>query len=253
MTHSTQFNERALIIPVKRGIIALGYIKALSVLERSIAKCQKKRRDSKNRILQTGERQRKDGRYLYKYVDAFGKSQSLYAWRLVPTDKTPAGKREDLSLREKKAILKKNLADGIDTAGGKMTVCELYQKQITLKGNVRPGTKNQRKYLMDILQEDPIGCRPIDSVKMSDAKEWALRMQANGYAYNTIKNHKRSLNAAFFTALQDDCIRKNFFNSFAVIKCIKSIMTISLYFWEQVCGFPSFAGLQNPTWISAGG
>ena len=34
-----------------------------------------KRRDNKNRILRTGESQRKDGRYAYKYVDAFGKSQ----------------------------------------------------------------------------------------------------------------------------------------------------------------------------------
>ena len=24
-----------------------------------------------------------------------------YAWKLVPTDKTPAGKRDDISLREK--------------------------------------------------------------------------------------------------------------------------------------------------------
>ena len=60
-----------------------------------------KRRDSKNRILRSGESQRKDGRYAYKYVDTFGKPQFVYAWKLVPTDKTPAGKREDISLREK--------------------------------------------------------------------------------------------------------------------------------------------------------
>ena len=28
-----------------------------------------KRRDNKNRILRTGESQRKDGRYAYKYID----------------------------------------------------------------------------------------------------------------------------------------------------------------------------------------
>ena len=32
-----------------------------------------KRRDSKNRILRSGENQRKDGRYAYKYTDTFGK------------------------------------------------------------------------------------------------------------------------------------------------------------------------------------
>ena len=33
---------------------------------------KEKRRDNKGRILHTGESQRTDGKYLYKYVDAFG-------------------------------------------------------------------------------------------------------------------------------------------------------------------------------------
>ena len=56
-----------------------------------------KRRDNKNRILRTGESQRKDGRYAYKYIDTFGKPQFVYSWKLVPTDKTPAGKRDDIA------------------------------------------------------------------------------------------------------------------------------------------------------------
>ena len=39
-------------------------------------------------------------------MDAFGKTQFVYAWKLVPTDKTPAGKRDDISLREKEAQIK---------------------------------------------------------------------------------------------------------------------------------------------------
>ena len=39
-----------------------------------------KRRDNKGRILKTGESQRKDGRYLYKYVDSFGEPQFIYWW-----------------------------------------------------------------------------------------------------------------------------------------------------------------------------
>ena len=49
-----------------------------------------KRRDNKGRILRTGESQRTDGRYLYKYVDDTGTPQCVYAWKRVPTDKTPA-------------------------------------------------------------------------------------------------------------------------------------------------------------------
>ena len=171
-----------------------------------------KRRDNKNRILRTGESQRKDGRYAYKYIDTFGNPQFVYSWKLVPTDKTPAGKREDISLREKEKEIQKDLDDGIDTLGKKMTVCQLYAKQIRHRANVRHGTKQGRKQLMRILEEDSLGACSIESVKLSDAKEWALRMKDKGYSFKTINNHKRSLKAAFYTAIQDDCIRKNPFD-----------------------------------------
>lgn len=58
-----------------------------------------KRKDTKGRILKDGESQRPDGRYMYQYVDAYGKRQTLYSWRLVETDSTPKGKRDTISLR----------------------------------------------------------------------------------------------------------------------------------------------------------
>ena len=45
---------------------------------------------------------------------------------------------------------------------------------------------------------DPAG---IENVKLSDAKEWALRMKEKGYGFKAINNHKRSLKAAFYTAI----------------------------------------------------
>ena len=174
-------------------------------MERSITKSEK-RRDNKNRILRTGESQRKDGRYAYKYIDTFGKPQFVYSWKVVPTDKTPAGKRDDIALREKEKEIQKDLDDGIDHIGKKMTVCQLYAKQIRHRANVRHGTKQGRKQLMRILQEDKLGACRIENVKLSDAKEWALRMKEKGYDFKTINNHKRSLKAAFYTAIQDDCV-----------------------------------------------
>jgi len=171
-----------------------------------------KRRDNKKRILQTGESQRQDGRYAYKYTDTFGKPQFVYAWKLVPTDKTPAGKRDGLSLREKIKEIHKDFDDGIDTAGKKMTVCELYAKQTRQRGNVRHNTVKSRNRLMKLLKQDKLGSCRIDRVKMSDAKEWAIRMAEKGVAFTTISNDKRSLTAAFHMAIQDDCIRKNPFD-----------------------------------------
>lgn len=150
------------------------HIKALSIMERSITMSEK-RRDNKNRILRTGESQRKDGRYAYKYIDTFGKPQFVYSWKLVPTDKTPAGKRDDIALREKEKEIQKDLDDGIDHIGKKMTVCQLYAKQIRHRANVRHGTKQGRKQLMRI-------CRRIN-LEPAGLKCEALRRKGMGVTH----------------------------------------------------------------------
>lgn len=171
-----------------------------------------KRRDSKNRILRTGESQRKDGRYAYKYIDAFGKPQFVYAWKLVPTDRTPAGKREDISLREKVEEILQDKNDGIDTAGKKMTVYELFKKYLKQQRNARASTQNTYYYLLEFLKKDKFGARSIDTVKISDVKTWLLELKENGLAYGTVLFYKRALKPAFKMALHDDCIRKNPFD-----------------------------------------
>ena len=171
-----------------------------------------KRRDKKGRILKNGESQRKDGRYLYKYIDNMGATQYAYSWRLVATDRVPKGKRNGLSLREKEQEIHRDIADGINTVGKKITVCQLYAKQNEHRANVKKSTKIQRQYLMKILQDDKLGAKPIDSVKLSDAKEWAIRMKKKGIAYKSINNYKRTLKASFYIAIQDDLIRKNPFD-----------------------------------------
>ena len=115
---------------------------------------KEKRRDSKERILHTGESQRTDGKYLYKYVDAFGNTKYVYAWRLTPTDPTPKGKREKPSLRELEQQIRRDVEDGIDSTGKKMTLCQLYAKQNVQRANVKKSTQKQREQLMRLLKED---------------------------------------------------------------------------------------------------
>ncbi|SHK89746.1 tyrosine-type recombinase/integrase [Hespellia stercorisuis] len=172
----------------------------------------KKRIDNRKRLLHSGESQRKDGRYAYKYIDANGEPKFIYSWKLVATDKVPKGKRNCISLREQIKEIQRDLADGIDTLGKKMTLCELYAKQNRSRANVRKSTVNGRKALMDALQDDKLGNRAIDSIKPSDAKEWAIRMKEKGFAYSSISNFKRSLTASFHIAINDDYVRKNPFN-----------------------------------------
>lgn len=170
------------------------------------------RRDNRRRILRTGESQNKEGRYVYKYINSLGEQKFIYSWKLVPTDRVPKGKRDDISLREKIAEVQRDLSDGIDTAGKKMTVCQLYEKKNNLRKNIRRNTVKGRQQFMNVLKKDPFGSMSIDSVKQSDAKEWAIRMSENGIAYNSIKNYMRSLRASFYMAIQDDYVRKNPFD-----------------------------------------
>ena len=170
------------------------------------------RRDNRRRILRTGESQNKEGRYVYKYINSLGEQKFIYSWKLVPTDRVPKGKRDDISLREKIAEVQRDLSDGIDTAGKKMTVCQLYEKKNNLRKKIRRNTVKGRQQFMNVLKKDPFGSMSIDSVKQSDAKEWAIRMSENGIAYNSIKNYMRSLRASFYMAIQDDYVRKNPFD-----------------------------------------
>ena len=111
-----------------------------------------KRRDRRNRILRSGESQRRDGRYAYKYIDTTGEPQFVYSWKLEKTDKTPLGKRDDLSLREKEKLILKDIDDEIVPRGGEMTVeqlvrtenrgCGTTQKQIITLSSILSRKKN---------------------------------------------------------------------------------------------------------------
>lgn len=68
-----------------------------------------KRRDNKGRVLRSGESQRSDGKYEYKYADSNGERHSVYSWKLVATDKVPEGKQGGTSLRDMEKQIQKGL------------------------------------------------------------------------------------------------------------------------------------------------
>ena len=168
-----------------------------------------KRRDNKNRILRSGESQRKDGRYAYKYTDATGKQQFVYSWKLEKTDKLPEGKRDCLSLREKEKQILRDLDDQIAPRGGEMTVLALIQKYILQKTGVRPNTEAGYQTVVNILKKEKFGGMRIDRVKISDAKCWLIQLQQNGRSYSSIHSIRGVVRPAFQMAVDDDLIRKN--------------------------------------------
>lgn len=167
------------------------------------------RRDNKGRKLATGESQDKDGRYRYKYNDVFGKRKSVYSWRLTESDPYPKGKRKDISLREKEKEVEKALRNAVATNGGNMTVLELVQKYISQKRGVKHNTQANYNFVINVIKKEDFGARRIDTIKLSDAKTWLIKLQDDGRGYSSIHSIRGVVRPAFQMAVDDDLINKN--------------------------------------------
>jgi len=167
------------------------------------------RKDSKGRRLATGESQDKDGRYRYKYNDAFGKRKSVYSWRLTESDPYPKGKRNDISLREKEKEVEKALKNAVATSGGNMTVLELVQKYISQKRGVKHNTQANYNFVINVIKKEDFGAKRIDKIKLSDAKTWLIKLQDDGRGYSSIHSIRGVVRPAFQMAVDDDLINKN--------------------------------------------
>ena len=169
-----------------------------------------KRRDNKNRFLRTGESQEADGRYKFRYIDANGKRKSVYSWRLVVTDSIPAGKRDNAPLREQEKTINRDIDDSIVPDGGGMTVLQLVKKYTATKTGVKHTTKAGYGTVINLLEKDPFGARRIDKVRLSDAKEWLIRLQqVDKKSFSTIHTIRGVVRPAFQLAVDDDLLRKN--------------------------------------------
>lgn len=169
----------------------------------------KRRKDNKGRVLNDGETQGKDGRYRYQYTDTLGERKAIYSWKLLPSDKTPTGKRKDLSLREKEKQITADLNNRIVPFGGNMTVLELVEKYISQKTGVRHNTQANYNFVINIIKKEEFGANRIDKVKLSDAKAWLIKLQKDGRGYSSIHSIRGVVRPAFQMAVDDDLILKN--------------------------------------------
>ena len=169
-----------------------------------------KRRDSKNRILQNGESQRKDGKYEFKYVDVNGTRRSAYSWKLVATDKVPEGKRCELSLREMEKQIRRDLEDGISThTANSITLNELFDTYMSTK-ELKQSTRTNYMYMYKNYVSDVIGKRRIGSIKYSDIKKFynSLILEKK-FKPNSMEIINTILHPVFTMAVRDGYIRVN--------------------------------------------
>ena len=158
-----------------------------------------KRKDNKGRVLKTGESQRKDLIYQYRYMDIHGKRQIIYSSDLK-------------ELREKEKVIQKQLDDGIDYAAGEVTVIALLERYISLKQGVRYNTKVGYNFVLNLIKKEDFGYRQIRDIKVSDAQQWIMKLHNDGKGYSTITSVRGVVKPAFQMAYNEDIIRRNPFD-----------------------------------------
>lgn len=158
-----------------------------------------RRKDNKNRVLKTGESQRKDGSYMYRYTDISGKRHTIYAPSLK-------------SLREKEEGVNKNLNASNGTITGNSTVIDLLKFYIVIKQSRKATTLANYNSVLNNVEHNDIGYLCISHVKRTDAKKYLASLSQKGKAYQTIKLYKGVLRSAFCMACEDNLITKNPFD-----------------------------------------
>ena len=166
-----------------------------------------RRKDPKGRVLKEGESFRKsDGLYTFRYKDAKGKVKAIYDSNLS-------------ELRKKEDEILKYLDQGIDYAGGSVTVIELVERYISLKQGVRYNTKIGYNFVLNLIKKENFGARTIRDIKPSDAQRWFIKMNKDGRRYSTLCTVRGVLKPAFQMAYEEDVIRRNPFD-FVITKYV---------------------------------
>ena len=205
---------------------------------------QGQRRDSKHRILHTGESIRANGKYQYKYV-VDGKPKFLYSWRLVPTDPQPVGKQPCLSLRELEKMVGKDIESRLDPMGKKMTVNELIDRYLRTRTGVKPNTLQNYNFVQNIMNKEEFGGRKITEIKTSDAKLFLIKLQQDGRGSSTVKTIRGVLRPAFQMAVDDDILMKNPFGFELVGVIVNTEHTRQAVTREQMNKFLKFVHDDN--------
>lgn len=156
-----------------------------------------RRKDNRGKVLQKGESQRKDGRYVYRYGDIYGRRKCVYANTL-----------SDLRKQEKQII--RDLDDNIDTVGSEITLNEQFDKYISLKTQIRNSTKQNYIDLWNgNLRDDTLGRKKLCDIKKSDILRFYNSLSERGLKYSTIKTFNCMISPCLDLAVDDDIIRKN--------------------------------------------
>ena len=187
-----------------------------------------KRRDSKGRILNDGEYQKATGQYEYRYYDKFGKSRSVYSWRLTATDKIPEGKRKCRPLRDLEREIEEAVAKSKDYFTCKTaTLNDRYDIWIKKKIGLRATTRNNYIYMYENYVRKTLGTQKLISINYSVVQAFYNDLiVSKGFKPNSMEVIHTILNPIFEDARTDEIITFN-----PCTKAMKEIRSSPL--WEK--------------------
>lgn len=153
-----------------------------------------RRKDKKGKVLKTGESQRKDGRYCYRYMGLDGKRKYIYDMDLN-------------SLREKERQINRDIEDKIYS--NDITMNDCFDRYMSVRVNLKEGTKH--KYILEYdrwIRNTWFGKKMISAIKKTDVLLF-YKEKSEILSDGTIRILNKYIHSALELAVDDDLIRKN--------------------------------------------
>ena len=158
---------------------------------------QPKRKDKNKVVLKTGEGQRPNGTYEFRWTDRHGNRNRIYAKTLK-------------ELREKETEIERDKLDGIRGDSRFITVNDLFDLWVEVKRGVKANTMQNYKYSYEKFIRDGFGDKKIAFVKKTDVKRfYNTLVEDRGLQISTIDGVHNVLHQLFDLAVDDRYIRTN--------------------------------------------
>ena len=157
----------------------------------------KARYDNRRIRLRTGESQRDNGTYVYRWTDQMGKRHAIYAPNL-----------DELRKLEEEIVVDKH--DGIRPDMKNMSLNDLYNLWTQLKKGIKDSTFKNYMYMYELFVMPVFGKKRICDIKKSDVRKFYNQLaDEKGLKVATIDNIHNVLHQVFQVAVDDGMIRVN--------------------------------------------
>lgn len=155
-----------------------------------------KRRDNKGRILRTGEQQRKDKTYMYRWTDSLGKRNTIYGKTLE-------------ELREEEDRIQKEISVGMSRTA--ITLNQQIEEYLETKTNLANSTlENYKYYYCHCIKNNRIGEMRVSDIVKSDILLFYKELKNKGFSVGSIKILHKIIRPALQLACDNNIVLKNY-------------------------------------------